>query len=99
MKIEKKEGGNRLTLVLTGRLETTTAPLLKEVMDKRTEQVSEIVIDMAGLEYVSSAGLRVLLSISKQMDAVDGSLVIKNANEDIRDVFKMTGLDDILRVE
>lgn len=99
MKIEEKRDGDKLTLFLSGRLETTTAPQLQKVVDEKLSGVLDFVVDMKQLEYVSSAGLRVLLSADKKMRAADGSMVVKNANEEILEVFEVTGFDKILTLQ
>lgn len=98
MKITEKKDGEKLTLILYGRLETVTAPQLQEVVDSGLGGVLHLQIDMESLEYVSSAGLRVLLSAGKKMKAAGGTMLITGANEDIREVFKITGFDTILNI-
>lgn len=98
MKITEKKDGEKLTLMLYGRLETVTAPQLQEVVDSGLGGVLHLEIDMESLEYVSSAGLRVLLSAGKKMKAAGGTMLITGANEDIREVFKITGFDTILNI-
>lgn len=98
MKITEKKDGEKLTLMLYGRLETVTAPQLQEVVDSGLGGVLHLEIDMESLEYVSSAGLRVLLSVGKKMKAAGGTMLITGANEDIREVFKITGFDTILNI-
>ncbi len=99
MEIVKERQGDSLTLRLSGRLDTGTSPELQEVVTKEIDGVKHLAVDMAELEYITSAGLRVLLNAAKKMDAAKGSMVVKNANEDIREVFKITGFDDILVME
>lgn len=84
---------------IEGRLDTKTAPELEEKINKMIEQVSSIFMDFTELEYISSAGLRVLLRTHKAMKAKKGSLVIRGANEEVREVFTITGFSDILRLE
>lgn len=99
MEIVKERQGDSLTLRLSGRLDTVTSPELQEAVTKELDGVKHLAVDMAELEYITSAGLRVLLNAAKKMDAAKGSMVVKNANEDIREVFKITGFDDILVME
>lgn len=99
MEIVKERQGDSLTLRLSGRLDTGTSPELQEVVTKELDGVKHLAVDMAELEYITSAGLRVLLNAAKKIDAAEGSMVVKNANEDIREVFKITGFDDILVLE
>lgn len=99
MKINKKAEGDKLTVSLEGRLDTTTAPELEGELKGTLEGVKELIIDLKGIEYISSAGLRVLLSAHKSMSAAGGSMVIKGANEEIMEIFDVTGFIDILKIE
>ena len=98
LNIEKKADGGNLTITLKGRLDTTTAPSLESEFKSSLNGVTELVLDLKELVYISSAGLRVLLSAQKVMNK-QGKMSIKNANDDIRDVFDVTGFIDILNVE
>ncbi|MDO5440603.1 MAG: STAS domain-containing protein [Erysipelotrichaceae bacterium] len=98
MEIIKKLEGNALTVSLVGRLDTTTAPLLEAELKTALNDVKDLAFDLAKLEYISSAGLRVLLSAQKVMNK-QGSMVVKNANEEIKSVFEITGFCDILTIE
>ena len=97
MTINKNLEGEQLNVAVEGRLDTSTAPELeKELSD--LSGVKELVLDFAKLEYVSSAGLRVLLASQKAMNA-QGKMLIKNVNETIMEVFEITGFADILTIE
>lgn len=97
MKIEKKLNGNTLVFALDGRLDTTTAPELEnEIGD--LDGVEELIFDMEKLEYISSAGLRVILKAQKIMNE-KGSMKLKNVGESIMEVFEITGFSDILTIE
>lgn len=98
MTIEKITEGNKLTIELAGRLDTTTAPKLETELKKNISGVEELVLDLAALEYLSSAGLRVLLSAQKVMNR-QGSMVVRNANEIIMEIFEVTGFVDLLVIE
>ena len=98
MTISKELNGNALTLALEGRLDTTTAPDLESELKNSLEGVSELTLDFAGLEYISSAGLRVLLAAHKAM-AGKGGMKVKNVNEIVNEVFEVTGFSDILTIE
>ncbi len=98
MTIEKNKDGSKLTVALGGRLDTTTAPQLEGELRTAVDGVTELVFDLANLEYISSAGLRVLLSAQKVMSA-QGSMVVRNANSDLMDIFEVTGFVDILTIE
>lgn len=98
MTIEKIAEGKKLTIALSGRLDTTTAPELETELKQNISGVEELVLDLAALEYLSSAGLRVLLSAQKVMNR-QGSMVVRNANEIIMEIFEVTGFVDVLTIE
>ena len=98
MNILKKEDGTTLTLSLEGRLDTTTSPMLEAELKHSVEGVTELVIDMAALEYISSSGLRVLLSAQKVMNR-QGKMTVRNVNETIMEIFEVTGFSDVLTIE
>ncbi|MDE6662438.1 MAG: STAS domain-containing protein [Lachnospiraceae bacterium] len=99
MTITKNTENGMLTLALEGRLDTNTAPELeKEIGEDLTVDVQTLILDLKDLEYISSAGLRVLLASQKKMNK-QGNMVIKNANDMIMDVFQVTGFIDILTIE
>jgi len=98
LNIEKTAKGNELTIVLTGRLDTTTAPELEQALKASLDGVSVLIWDMAALEYVSSAGLRVLLSTQKTMNK-QGSMKVTHVSPEIMDIFEVTGFADILTIE
>ena len=98
MEIIKTKDGANLTLAVEGRLDTTTAPQLEEVVKTELEGITELKFDLAKLEYISSAGLRVLLAAQKIMNK-QGTMIINNANEEIMEVFEITGFADILTIE
>lgn len=97
MNIEKNIDGKKLTVALTGRLDTTTAPELETELKQSLSGIEELVMDFAGLEYLSSAGLRILLSAQKMMNR-QGSMVVKNVNETIMEIFEVTGFVDVLTI-
>jgi uncharacterized protein (TIGR02172 family) len=99
MKLEKTLNDARMTVALTGRLDGVTAPVLGELVDKQLGSIAELVLDFDGLDYVSSAGLRVILSAQKKMSARNGSMVVKNVSQAIAGVFEITGCDSILTYE
>ncbi len=98
MEIIKTKDGANLTLAVEGRLDTTTAPQLEEVVKTELEGITELKFDLAKLEYISSAGLRVLLAAQKIMNK-QGTMIINNANDEIMEVFEITGFADILTIE
>ena len=98
MTIEMKKNMEETILEITGRLDTTTAPVLDKTINEELKNVENLVLDLKGLEYISSAGLRVLLNAQKKMQRV-GSMKLKNVSEAVMDVFEMTGFADILEIE
>ena len=98
MTIQRKAEGASLTLTLEGRLDTTTAPQLEAEIKNGLKGVTNLIIDMKDLVYVSSAGLRVILAAQKQMNR-KGKMVIRNVCSTIMEVFEVTGFTDILTIE
>ena len=98
MEIVKKQDGSNLTISLEGRLDTTTAPQLESELKQSLDGVQALEFDLAKLDYISSAGLRVLLQMQKLMKT-KGSMVIKNTNEEVMGIFKVTGFVRLLNFE
>jgi anti-sigma B factor antagonist len=98
MTIEKNLNGTELTITLAGRLDTTTAPQLEAEFKQNIGGVEKLVLDFAALEYLSSAGLRVLLAVQKVMNK-QGEMIIKNVNDTVNEIFEVTGFIDILTIE
>jgi len=98
MEIKKCKKENELNLVIEGRLDTTTAPQLEAELKQDIDGVEILVLDFAALEYLSSAGLRVLLAAQKVMNK-QGKMIIRNVNETINEIFEVTGFIDILTIE
>ncbi len=98
MKIIKTQDGGKITLNIEGRLDTNTAPQLEAEVKACIDNVTELCFNFEKLEYVSSAGLRVLLATQKQMNS-KGEFVITNVCEDIMEVFEITGFSDILTIK
>lgn len=98
MTISKKLDGTTLTVALDGRLDTTTAPDLEQEMKTSLEGVKTLIFDFEKLEYISSAGLRVLLSTQKVMNK-QGEMKVTKVNETVSEVFEVTGFSDILTIE
>ena len=99
MTISKNLEGDKLTVAVEGRLDTVTAPDLESELKSTLEGVKELVMDFTKLEYISSAGLRVLLAAFKKMDAKGGKMKLTNINEMVREVLDVTGLMSVLTVE
>lgn len=98
MTIDKKVNGSELTIALGGRLDTTTAPVFEAEIKQNIEGIETLIIDFNALEYLSSAGLRVLLSAQKIMNK-QGEMIVKNVNDTIMEIFEVTGFSDILTIE
>ena len=98
MKIERNVNGAGVTLKIVGRLDTSTAPMLEASVDSLAADIKELILDCSALEYISSAGLRVILKAQKQMN-VRGSMKLVGVNETIMEVFDITGFADILTIE
>ncbi len=98
MNIKKQKVGNTLTVFISGRIDTATAPEAESYINENLDGVSSLILDFAEVNYVSSAGLRVLLSLHKKMMKKDGLKLI-NVNSSVCDVFEVTGFDEILRFE
>ncbi|MBQ0136362.1 MAG: STAS domain-containing protein [Oscillospiraceae bacterium] len=96
MDIKKTFEGEALTVALVGRLDTTTAPDFEAALE--LDGIKNLVLDFENLEYISSAGLRVILAAQKKMSA-QGEMVVKNVNDAIKEVFEITGFVDILTIE
>ena len=95
MEINKNLNGDALELKIIGRLDTTTAPALEAEVKNSLEGLKSIIFDLEGLEYISSAGLRVVLGAHK---AMKGKLVVKHVNQTVMEVFDITGFSDILTI-
>ncbi len=98
MTIKQNRIEDKLTVAVEGRLDTTTAPELEEALRAAMDGVALLELDLAKLEYISSAGLRVLLSAQKQMNK-QGTMTVKNVGEPIMDIFEVTGFSEILTIE
>lgn len=97
MEITKLNEGSKLTITLEGRLDTTTAPQFESELKSSLEGINDLTLNFEKLEYLSSAGLRVILSAQKIMNK-QGEMVIKNVNDTIMEVFEVTGFIDILTI-
>ena len=98
LNINKNLNGETLTVTLEGRLDTTTAPQLEESLRESMDGIKELILDFQDLEYISSAGLRVLLSAQKNM-AKQGSMKLIHVSDVIMEIFEVTGFVDILTIE
>ena len=98
MTIEIKKNADATTIEIVGRLDTITAPSLDKTISEDLADTKNLILDVKGMEYISSAGLRVLLSAQKKMQKI-GSMKLINVCEDVMEVFEMTGFADILSIE
>ena len=98
MQIVKNKEGENLTVSVEGRLDTTTSPELEASLKESLDGVTALILDFAKLEYISSAGLRVILSAQKIMNR-QGKMTVKNVNETVAEIFEVTGFSDILEIE
>ena len=98
MTIEIKRNAEEIVLEIVGRLDTTTAPALDKTINENVNDIKKLTLDFKGLEYISSAGLRVLLGAQKKMQQI-GSMKVINVCESVMEVFEMTGFADILVIE
>ena len=100
MEIVKKNNGDGIVLELTGKLDTNTAPELETAITNLlvSDEVKNLELDMAGITYLSSAGLRVLLATQKKINSLQGQLVITTASKTLKEVFEITGFMGILTI-
>lgn len=98
MNIKMNRDKNELTVTLEGRLDTMTSPELEEKLEPALDDIEKLIFDLTGLEYISSAGLRVLLSAVKIMDD-QGEMIIRGVQPVVMEVFEVTGFVDILNIE
>lgn len=98
MNLTTEKNGTDLTVCLSGELNTLTAPELSDLLDKELDGVQELTLDFAECDYVSSAGLRVLLATFKKMKAAQGDMSLANVGENFLDVLQNTGLDAVFNV-
>ena len=98
MTMEIKKNAEATVIEIAGRLDTTTAPALEKAINEDIGDAKNLVLDMKGVQYISSAGLRVLLGAQKKMQKI-GSMKVVNVCEEVMEVFEMTGFADILVIE
>ena len=99
MEVKFDKQDSNLTVVISGNIDTVTAPELDAKLQENIAGVKDLVLDFAAVDYISSAGLRVILMTNQLMEDVDGNMTVKNVNEDVRDVFEMTGFESLLNLE
>ena len=98
MTINKITNGNELTIMIEGRLDTVTAPTLEAEIKESIDGVEMLILDFVALDYISSAGLRVILAAQKIMNK-QGKMIVKNVNEIVNEIFEITGFCDVLTIE
>ena len=98
MTVTLTRNGAELTAAVEGRLDTLTAPELEETLEPELEETEKLILDLSALEYISSAGLRVLLSAAKTMEE-QGEMTVTNVRPEVMDVFEVTGFVDFLNIE
>jgi anti-anti-sigma factor len=99
LSINEKMDGNTLTVTLDGKITSTTAPDLTAVLEGKLESLDKLIFDFSGLEYITSAGIRIILNALQTLEEHDAEMVLKNVNDDIMDVFNMTGFLEVLTIE
>ena len=98
MKIEIKKNAKETTIEVVGRLDTITAPVLEKTIGENIGDIQSLILDMKGLEYISSAGLRILLGAQKKMQGI-GTMKLVNVCDEVMEILEMTGFADILTIE
>ena len=99
MNLTSSKNENILTVSVQGSIDTVTAPELDKYLQENIEGITELVFDFSAVDYISSAGLRVVMMANQNMEECDGSLTVRNVNEDVMEVFEMTGFDSLLNFE
>lgn len=100
MEIKKMQEGSKIAMEIIGRLDTNAAPkLIEEINESLVDGVESFELDMKDCDYVASSGLRAILNAQKKMNALHGTMVVKNVINDVMEVFEMTGFADILTFE
>jgi anti-sigma B factor antagonist len=99
MEVKFNKQDSTLTVAISGNIDTVTAPELDTKLQENLSGIKNLILDFAAVDYISSAGLRVILMANQQLEDADGTMTIKNANDDVRDVFEMTGFDSLLNLD
>ena len=98
MNIEKHKIDDTITIKVDGSLDTSTSPMLASEMVE-LDGIKKVVLDFSSLDYISSSGLRILLSVQKRMNKTKGELIVKNIGQTVEDIFEITGFTDILNIQ
>lgn len=99
MKIESKQEGKTLAVKIEGSIDPVTAPELEKFLCGHWDNITELIFDFSQVEYVSRAGLRVILVGDQHMNGTEGKMILRGVNDDVREVFEMTGFDELLNFE
>lgn len=99
MEVKFNKQDSTLNVAISGNIDTVTAPELDTKLQENLSGIKDLILDFAAVDYISSAGLRVILMANQQLEDADGTMTIKNANDDVRDVFEMTGFDSLLNLD
>lgn len=99
MKIDKKKNGTELIVEVIGRLDSLTSPELEDELEESYEGITKLILDLGQLEYISSAGLRVLLGAAQVMEEQEGELIVRNLTQAVRDVIELVGFDSAFTIE
>ena len=99
MEVKFDKQDSTLTVAISGNIDTVTAPELDAKLQENLSGIKTLILDFAAVDYISSAGLRVILMTNQLVEDVEGDMTVKNVNEDVRDVFEMTGFDSLLNLE
>ena len=99
MEVKFNKQDSTLTVAISGNIDTVTAPELDTKLQENLSGIKDLILDFAAVDYISSAGLRVILMANQQLEDADGTMTIKNTNDDVRDVFEMTGFDSLLNLD
>ena len=99
MEVKFNKQDSSLTVAISGNIDTVTAPELDTKLQENLSGIKDLILDFAAVDYISSAGLRVILMANQQLEDADGTMTIKNANDEVRDVFEMTGFDSLLNLD
>ncbi len=99
MDVTKKQNGSELLLELSGSIDSGTSPELNAVIEQSLKGVNSLILDFKKIDYISSAGLRVLLATFKTLSGRGGNMIIRYPNQNVMDIFTMTGFDNILTIE
>ena len=97
--VKKEQNGSELLVTLSGVLDTPATPALTEALEGCYAGLTKLIFEFKDLEYLTSAGLRVLLEAQQEMDDIEGEMILRNVSDDIMEVFELTGFDDVLTFE